>query len=272
MDGQLSEAVKHERLESANVVGLLPGADPKLAGEAVLYTAHHDHLGVRNPPKPGERNVFAGARDNASGCAAVLAIARAMAAAPPKRSVIVSFVTAEEQGLLGSKWYAAHPSIKPGRIAVDVNLDSINVMGRTRDVGLLGLGKSKDVDTVVLALAAAQGRTVHGDPFPDRGSFYRSDDFELARVGVPGARVTGGPNYLDRPDGWGKEQQEGYERRDYHQPSDSYPPSPASWDLSGAVEDAQLQYLIGRRLGDAKALPAWTAGDEFEKARLSAPR
>ncbi len=268
----LDLVVKHERLESANVVGIFRGADPKLADEAVLYTAHHDHLGVRDPPRPGERNVFAGARDNASGCAAVLAIARAMAAAPPKRSVLISFVTAEEQGLLGSKWYAAHPSIKAGRIAVDVNLDSINVKGRTRDVGLLGLGKSKDVDAVVVALATAQGRTVHGDPFPDRGAFYRSDDFELARVGVPGSRVTGGPSYTGRPEGWGKEQQEGYERHDYHQPSDAYPPSPDSWDLSGAVEDAQLQYLIGRRLGDAKALPGWTKGDEFEKARLAAPR
>ena len=264
--------VKHERLESANVVGILRGTDKDRANEAVLYTAHHDHLGVRNPARAGERNVFAGARDNASGCAAVLAIARAMAAAPPKRSVIVSFVTAEEQGLLGSKWFATHPPLPAERIAVDINLDSINVRGRTSDVGLLGLGKSKDVDAVVLALAQAQGRTVHGDPFPDRGSFYRSDDFELARVGVPGARVTGGPHYTGRPDGWGKEQQEDYERHDYHQPSDAYPASPESWDLSGAVEDAQLQYLIGRRLGDAPGLPAWTKGDEFEKARLSAPR
>jgi Zn-dependent M28 family amino/carboxypeptidase len=264
--------VRHERIASANVVGTFPGTDPQLADEAVLYTAHHDHLGVRNPPRAGERNVFAGARDNASGCAAVLAIARAMAASPPRRSVIVAFVTAEEQGLLGSKWFAAHPSIRRGRLAIDVNLDSINVRGRTSDVGFLGLGRSKDVDEVVLSLAAAQGRTVHGDPFPDRGAFYRSDDFELARVGVPGARVTGGPHYVGRSEVWGKEQQEGYEQHDYHQPTDSYPASPESWDLSGAVEDAQLQYLIGRRIGDAPNLPAWTPGDEFEKARRTAPR
>jgi Zn-dependent M28 family amino/carboxypeptidase len=268
----LDLAVAHQRIESANVVGVFPGTDPRLAGEAVLYTAHHDHLGVRNPPKPGERNVFAGALDNASGCAAVLTIARAMAAAPPRRSVIVAFVTAEEQGLLGSKWFAAHPPVRRDRIAVDLNVDGINNGGRTRDVGFLGLGRSKDVDAVVLALAAAQGRTVHGDPFPDRGHFYRSDDFELARVGVPGARVTGGPSFVGRPEGWGKEQRELYERHDYHQPTDTYPPSPASWDLTGAVEDAQLQYLIGRRIGDAEKLPAWTPGDEFEKARLSVPQ
>jgi Zn-dependent M28 family amino/carboxypeptidase len=263
--------VKHERLESANVVGVLPGSDPKLKDEAVLYTAHHDHFGVRNPPVQGEHNVYSGAVDNASGCAGVLAIARAITTAPPRRSVVVAFVTAEEQGLLGSRWYAAHPTVKAGRIAVDINLDSLNVRGRTSDVGFLGLGKSS-LDGVVKTLAAAQGRTVHGDPFPDRGAFYRSDDFELARVGVPGARVKGGPHYTGRPEGWGKEQQELYERRDYHQPSDTYPASPASWDLSGAVEDARLQLLIGLRVGNQPALPTWKKGDEFERARLSAPR
>jgi hypothetical protein len=268
----LDMPVAHRRIASANVVGVLPGTDATLKEEAVLYTAHHDHFGVRTPTVPGERNVYAGARDNASGCAAVLAIARAMASAPPRRSVVVAFVTAEEQGLLGAKWYAAHPTFKAGRIAVDVNVDSVNSYGRTQDVGLVGLGKSPSVDAVVRALAAAQGRTVHGDPVPDRGHFYRSDDFELARVGVPGARVVGGPRYVGRPEGWGKEQQETYERRDYHQPTDAYPPSPGSWDLSGAVEDAQLQLLIGRRLGDAPQLPIWTRGDEFEKARLGAPR
>jgi Zn-dependent M28 family amino/carboxypeptidase len=263
--------VKHERLESANVVGLLPGTDPKLKDEAVLYTAHHDHFGVRSPPVQGEHNVYSGAVDNASGCAGVLAIAGAVTAAPPRRSVVVAFVTAEEQGLLGSRWYAAHPSVKAGRIAVDINLDSLNVRGRTSDVGFLGLGKSS-LDGVVKTLAAAQGRTVHGDPFPDRGAFYRSDDFELAKVGVPGARVRGGPHFIGRPEGWGKEQQEFYERHDYHQPSDTYPPSPASWDLSGAVEDAQLQLLIGLRVANQPSLPAWKKGDEFERVRLSAPR
>jgi Zn-dependent M28 family amino/carboxypeptidase len=227
---------------------------------------------VRSPPKAGERNVFAGAKDNASGCAAVLTIARAMKIAPPRRSVVVAFVTAEEQGLLGSKWYATHPTFKAGRIAVDVNIDGINTDGRTSDVSFLGLGRSKDVDAVVLALAAAQGRTVQGDAFPDRGSFYRSDDFELARVGVPGARAGSGTHYIGRPESWGRERREEFERRDYHQPSDTYPASPASWDLSGAVEDARLAFLIGRRIGDADALPAWTPGDEFEKARQGAAR
>jgi Zn-dependent M28 family amino/carboxypeptidase len=267
----LDMPVLRERIQTSNVVGLLPGSDPKLAGEAVLYTAHHDHLGARNPPVSGERNVYAGAVDNASGCGTVLTIARALAASPPRRSVVVVFLAAEEQGLLGAHWYAAHPSVKAGRIAAVINIDGINFLGRTQDVGFLGLGKSS-LDGIVKALATAQGRTVHGDPFPDRGAFYRSDDFELARVGVPTVRVKGGPRYVGRPEGWGKEQSDLYVQRNYHQPSDVYPPSPESWDLTGAVEDAQLQLLVGLRIGNDSQLPSWTPGDEFERARLTAPR
>jgi Zn-dependent M28 family amino/carboxypeptidase len=265
----LDMKVERERVASANVVGILPGTDPKLKSEAVLYTAHHDHLGMRTPPVAGERNVYAGALDNASGCAVVLTIARAATASPPRRSVIVAFVTAEEQGLLGSRYFARHPPLPTGRIAVDINLDGINNKGRTSDLGVIGLGKSS-VDDVIGSLAAAQGRSVHGDPFPDRGAFYRSDSFELAQVGVPGARIGGGPNFIGRPEGWGKDQQEHYERHDYHQPSDAYPPSPEAWDLSGAVEDAQLQLLLGLRIGNAPKMPVWTKGDEFEKYRLAA--
>lgn len=267
----LDMPVAHEKVESANVIGRLAGNDPKLREEAVLYTAHHDHLGVRTPPVQGERNVYAGALDNASGCATLLAIARAMAASPPRRSVLVAFVTAEEQELLGSRWFATHPTVPAGRIAVDINLDVVNNRGRTPEVGFIGLGRSS-IDAVVKDVAAAQGRTVHGDPYPDRGSFYRSDDFELARVGVPGARVRGGPRYVGRPEGWGREQQELYEQRHYHQPSDVYPSGPDAWDLSGAVEDAQLQLVIGMRVGNAPELPKWKPGDEFEQARLAAPR
>jgi Zn-dependent M28 family amino/carboxypeptidase len=263
--------VARERISSANVVGILPGTDPVLRNEAVLYTAHHDHLGTRTPPVAGERNVYAGALDNASGCAALLAIARAAASAPPRRSVVVAFVTAEEQGLLGSRWYASHPTVKPGRIAADVNLDTVNRFGRTTEVSVLGLGKST-VDDVVRAVAEAQGRAVRGDPYPDRGAYYRSDHFELARVGVPSASVAGGPGYAGRPAGWGKDQVERWIEAHYHQPTDAYPPSPATWDLSGAVEDAQLQLLVGLRIGNDPYLPRWTPGDEFERARLDAAR
>jgi len=258
---------RHE-IRSANVIGILPGRDPRLSQEAVLYTAHHDHLG-KGPPPPGTTDgIYNGALDNASGCATVLTIAHAATAAVPRRSLIVAFVTAEEQGLLGSKWLAQHPPIPANRIAADINLDSVNRWGRTKDLGVLGLGKSTADDTI-RKVAAEQGRTVHGDPFPDRGAFYRSDMFPFARVGVPPVAVKGGPDYEGRPKGWGEEQAVEYERKHYHQPSDEYH---GDWDLSGDVQDAQLQLLVGLRLANAPQMPTWTPGDEFEAARKSASR
>jgi Zn-dependent M28 family amino/carboxypeptidase len=252
-------------VESANVIGVLPGADPELAKEAVVYTAHHDHLGV-GAAKNGD-TIYNGAVDNASGVAALLAIARAATAAPrPKRSMVFLAVTAEEQGLLGSEWYCAHPTFAPGRIAADLNMDSMNVHGKTTDVGYVGLGKSS-LDDLVEAVARAQGRVVHGDAFPDRGSFYRSDQFSFAHIGVPAIYVRGGPSFVGRPAGYGKEVAETFERTHYHQPSDEFDPA---WDWSGAVQDAQLLLVAGLRIANASALPAWRAGDEF--AKIERPR
>ncbi len=267
----LDMPVRREQIESANVVGVLPGSDPSLRDEAVVFTAHHDHLGVRSPPVEGQRNVYSGALDNASGCAGVLAIARAARGAAPRRSLVFAFVTAEEQGLLGSRWFARHPTLPAGRIAADINVDGVNHLGRAADLTMLGLGKST-IDQVVAEVALVQGRTVHGDPYPDHGSFYRSDNFELAQVGVPVVVVRGGPTYLGRPPGWGKQQEDGYILHNYHQTSDVYPPAPASWDLAGAVEDAQLQLVVGLRIANAPKMPSWTPGDEFERARLQAAR
>ncbi len=263
----LEMAVSQKQIQTANVIGLLPGTDPKLKDEAVLYTAHHDHLG-RIPSAPGVDGIFNGALDNASGCAGVLAIAHAATFARPKRSVLIAFVTAEEQGLLGSEWLARHPPIPANRIAADINLDSVNKWGKTTDLGVMGLGKSS-ADALVRKVAAEQGRIVHGDPFPDRGAFYRSDMFSMARVGVPPVAVRGGPNYADRPKGWGEDQQIAYERQNYHQPSDEYH---GDWDLSGAVQDAQLQLIVGLRIANAPSMPAWVPGDEFEAARKTAAR
>jgi Zn-dependent M28 family amino/carboxypeptidase len=253
---------------SANVVGLLPGNDPQLRNQAVVFTAHWDHLGRDPKVPPGKDGIYNGALDNASGCALMLSVARAATEAPPKRSLLFVFVTAEEQGLLGSKWFAQHPVVPAARIAANINADSVNKWGRTTDVGLLGLGKSS-LDAVVRDVAAAQGRGVHGDPFPDRGAFYRSDQFELARVGVPVIHARGGPNYVGRPPGWGQEQQEAFEQRDYHQVTDEYH---GDWDLSGAVQDAQLDLVVGLRVANAPEMPQWTPGDEFEKARKTAAR
>jgi len=261
----LSMPVSQKQIQTANVVGMLPGSDPKLKDEAVLYTAHHDHLG-RKPTADGVDGIFNGALDNASGCATVLAIAHAAAAAPHKRSILIAFVTAEEQGLLGSEWMAQHPPIPADQIAADINLDSVNIWGKTTDLGVVGLGKSS-ADAVVRQVASEQGRTVHGDPFPDRGAFYRSDMFSMARVGVPPVAVKGGPDYQGQPKGWGEQQQVDFERKHYHQPSDEYH---GDWDLSGDVQDAQLQLVVGLRIANAPSMPRWVAGDEFEGARKAA--
>jgi hypothetical protein len=253
---------------SANVVGKVQGTDPKLRDEVVMYTAHWDHLGRRDPAPGTTDGIYNGALDNASGCAAILAIARAAKEAAPRRSMLFVFVTAEEQGLLGSRWFAQHPTVRPGRIAADINVDSVNKWGRTTDLGMLGLGKSS-LDAVVKQVASEQGREVHGDPFPDRGAFYRSDQFELARIGVPVVAIRGGPSYVGRPPGWGAAQHEAFERTDYHQVTDEYR---GDWDLAGAVEDAQLDLIVGLRVANAPSLPQWKPGDEFEKARKTAAR
>ena len=264
----LEMAVHVRQFESANVVGILAGTDPRLAGEAVLYTAHHDHLGAVKPQPPQTDGIYNGALDNASGCATVLNIARAITFARPKRSVIVAFVTAEEQGLLGSEWLARHPPIPAAKIGADINLDTVNRWGRTTDVGVLGLGKSS-ADEIIRDVAREQSRTVHGDPHPDRGAFYRSDMFSLAKAGVPPVAVKGGPDFVGRPKGWGDQQMLDYERKHYHQPSDEYH---GDWDLTGDVQDAQLQLVVGLRIANAPQLPAWTPGDEFEKNRKTASR
>jgi hypothetical protein len=254
------------KLEGDNVVGRLPGADPKRAGEVVVLTAHHDHLGV-GTPKNGDA-IYNGALDNASGVAQLLAMARAAVAGPrPKRSLLFLTTTAEEQGLLGSEWYCRRPTVPPGKIAAAINVDSVNIRGRTKDFGFIGYGKSS-LDGIVDALAKAQGRKVYGDPFPDKGSFYRSDQFNFARIGVPAIYGRGGPTYVGRSAEWGREQAALYEKNRYHQPSDQY--DDKSWDLSGAVEDAELLLGVGLKVANDAKLPAWKPGDEFEAARRKA--
>jgi Zn-dependent M28 family amino/carboxypeptidase len=252
-------------VESANVLGVLPGSDPAVAKEVVVFTAHHDHLGI-GLPRDGDA-IYNGAVDNASGVAALLTVARAASAARrPRRTMLFMAVTAEEQGLLGSEWYCQHPTFPAKDIAADINMDVMNMFGQTSTLGYTGLGKSS-LDDVVKGVAAAQKRTVTGDPFPEKGSFYRSDQFSFAKIGVPSIVVRGGPEYVGRPPGWGQERVNEYETLRYHQPSDQYDPS---WDLSGAVEDVQLLLVSGLRVANGPALPTWTAGDEFEAARKAA--
>lgn len=253
--------------QTANVAGLLPGSDPKLESEVVVFSAHHDHFGIGAPDASGDR-IYHGAVDNASGCAQVLAMARAFAALPqkPRRSVLILFVAVEEQGLLGSLYYALHPTIPAGRIAADINYDGGNIFGRTRDVTLVSSGKSS-LDRVVETVAHAQGRVVTPDQFPDRGYYYRSDQFSFAKVGVPGIYIDFGTDFVGRPAEWGRQQKEQWEETRYHQPSDRLE---STWNFDGMVEDAQLGFLSGWLIAQADAMPTWNVGDEFEASRKKA--
>jgi Peptidase family M28/PA domain len=257
-----------QQKESGNVIGRIPGGDPKLSGEAVVYTAHHDHFGIKPGPRPEDDAIYNGAIDNASGVAAVLSVARAFAdlRTPPRRTVYFAFVAGEEQGLLGSQYFASHPPVPVGRIAANINIDEANWFGKTRDISLIGLGKSS-LDRDVIAVAKTQGRVVKPDEFPDRGRFYRSDQFNFAKVGVPAAYLKFGTDVIGKPPGYGKEQLENYEKTTYHQPSDEYRDA---FDFSGAVEDSRLAFLLGCRVASANEMPRWNKGDEFEAARNKA--
>lgn len=253
------------RMRTANVVGKLPGSDPKLASEAVVVSAHHDHLGVRD----GKGDViYNGAQDNASGVAALLDMAEALSSLQPrpKRSVIFAAVAAEESGLLGSQYFCEHPPVAPGRMAADLNVDGLNIWGRTTDLGYIGLGRSS-LDDVVTAVARAQGRQVTGDDRPDKGGFYRSDQFNFAKIGVPAIYLKAGVRHPGHDAAWGRALHEKYNDERYHQPSDQID---ATWNLDGAVEDVQLMTVALMRIADAPKPPEWRHGDEFEAARLKA--
>ncbi len=228
------------RVKTANVGGLLPGNDPKLSPQVVIYSAHHDHFGIGEPDKSGDR-IYHGAVDNASGCAQVLAIARAFASLPqrPRRSILALFVAGEERGLLGSAYYAQHPSVAPGLIAANINIDGGNIFGRSREAVLVSLGKSS-LDEIAAAVAKSQGRRLEGDQFPDRGYYYRSDQFSFAKIGVPALFFSEGTDIIGKPAGWGRQQHDQWELQKYHQPSDRLDDT---WNFDGMVEDAQLDLI-----------------------------
>ncbi|MFM7143190.1 MAG: M28 family peptidase [Alphaproteobacteria bacterium] len=254
--------LRHYR--TANVVGLMRGRDRKLSQQVVVLTAHHDHLGARDR-KDGEREIYNGAMDNASGVATLLVIANAFQALPepPRRSVLFVATAAEEQGLLGSEWFVAHPTVPPARMAAAINFDGGNLWGRARDVRAVGFGRST-LDRYALDAATRQHRTYDDEEFPDRGHFYRSDHFSFARAGVPSIQLKGGTTYIGRPAGWGTQQVEQWMERNYHQPSDDWSPA---WDMTGMVDDARLGFDVALAVAEADEMPQWKPGDEFEAAR-----
>ncbi len=248
---------------SKNVVARLEGSDPKLKDEYVVYTAHWDHLG-RDPKLPGDQ-IFNGAADNASGVAAMLEVARGFSRlkTPPKRSILFLAVTAEEKGLLGAKYYATHPLYPLTKTLADLNMDVINLWGRTKDVVSVGLGNTT-LDDLLAEAAAAHGRVIAPDPEPEKGMFYRSDHFEFAKQGVPALNLKGGMTYLDRPADYGKARRDEYTQKDYHKVSDEPKPD---WDLAGALEDLRLLFEVGYRVAQGETFPEWKPGTEFKGVR-----
>ncbi|XBH03953.1 M20/M25/M40 family metallo-hydrolase [Singulisphaera sp. Ch08] len=250
-------------VKSRNVVARLEGSDPERKKEHIIYTAHWDHLG-RDDSLTGDK-IFNGAADNASGVAAVLEIAKAYSElkTPPKRSILFLALTAEEKGLLGAKYYAEHPLYPLADTLADLNMDVINLWGRTRDITSVGLGQST-LDDLLREVAQVQGRVVIPDAEPEKGLFYRSDHFEFAKQGVPALNVKAGVSYVGKPDDYGRVKREEYTQNDYHKVSDQVKPD---WDLTGAVDDLKLLWEVGYRLAEGDRFPEWSAGSEFRERR-----
>ncbi len=260
-----SMAIKNtlRTIDSQNVVAKLEGSDQKLKDEYVVYSAHWDHLGVGAPVK-GD-TIYNGALDNASGVATVLEIARAFTTVQPqpKRSILFLMVTAEEQGLLGSEYYATAPLYPLNKTVANINIDGVNQWGRTRDLTVIGMGAS-DLDDYLKAAADEQGRVLRPDPEPEKGFYYRSDHFNFAKQGVPALDPDAGIEYVGKDAAYGKTKRDEYTNNDYHAPSDQVKPD---WDLSGAVEDAQLLMAVGYRVANADKMPEWKPGNEFKAKR-----
>jgi len=253
-------------IQSKNVVGKLEGSDPKLKDEYVIYTAHWDHLGKDTTLKGDQ--IFNGALDNASGTAGLLTLAKAYKAlpTPPARSLLFLAVTAEEQGLLGAKWYATHPLYPLNRTLADMNIDGVNQWGKTKDMTVVGYGNSTMDDVLGSVLASQGGRTIKSDPEPEKGFFYRSDHFEFAKQGVPALYTDAGTEYVGKDPGYGQKKRDEYTENDYHKPSDQVKPD---WDLSGAVEDLQAFFQVGYRVAQTDRWPEWKPGTEFKAKRDS---
>ncbi|UCF21592.1 MAG: M28 family peptidase [Gemmatimonadota bacterium] len=249
------------RSESNNVVALLPGSDRP--DEYVIYMSHWDHLG-RDTLLEGDQ-IRNGALDNASGTAALLELAEAFTALNkrPARSIVFIPVTAEEQGLLGSAYYAANPVFPPDKTVAAINMDGLNIIGPMKDIVIVGYGNS-ELDDYLIAAAETQGRAVVPDPDAEKGYFYRSDQFSLAKVGIPALYTDTGDDHVEHGVEWTRQRKDEWIAKHYHKPSDEYSPE---WDLRGAVEDVQLLFRVGYRLANQTSFPNWREGNEFKARR-----
>ncbi|WP_348707760.1 M28 family metallopeptidase [uncultured Pseudoalteromonas sp.] len=244
---------------SYNFIATLPGSEKP--DEHIIYSAHWDHLGTDKTRKGDQ--IYNGAHDNATGTAGLIEVAEAFAGLPehPSRSMTFLAVTAEEQGLLGSKYYAANPVIPASQTVANINMDSLNLLGKVKDISVVGIGKS-EMDSLLETAAKAQGRTVSGDPKPSSGGYYRSDHFAFANMGVPAMYAGGGSEALDEETANYRKRMSLVLRGCYHQPCDRYRDE---WDLSGAVQDLQLFYQVGFDISERKEWPTWNASSEFQR-------
>ncbi|MCC7416608.1 MAG: M28 family peptidase [Acidobacteria bacterium] len=246
-------------IDSKNVLAKIEGSDPQLRNEYVVYTAHWDHLGK------DDTGIYHGAEDNALGCAALIELGRAFSrmAVPPKRSILFLSVTAEEQGLLGSQYYTVMPVYPLAKTIADINMDSWNTSGRTRDLTIIGDGAS-DLDDYARDAAGEQGRVIRPDPEPEKGFYYRSDHFNFAKMGVPALNPDAGIDYIGKPEGYGEKVRAEWTENRYHKPADVIMPD---WDLTGTVEDLKVYLAVGYRVAQADTIPAWKPGSEFKATR-----
>ena len=258
-------------LKSRNVVGKTDGGDPKLKDEWIIYSAHWDHLG-KHPEMAGDQ-IFNGAVDNATGVAGLMELGRAQHAlkTPAKRSVLFMATTAEEAGLLGAKWYAENPLYPLAKTLADINMDVLNVWGKTRDIEDTSNGYST-LDDLLAAAARRHDRAMTPNSQPEKGSFYRADQFEFSKVGVPSLYIGAGKDVIGKPPEFGQQKKDEYIAQHYHQPSDEVKPA---WDVSGGTEDVRLLFEVGYEVANGDKWPEWKPGNEFKAKRdamLKGPR
>jgi Zn-dependent M28 family amino/carboxypeptidase len=261
--GTISQKVQQKT--SPNVIGVLRGTTP---GQGVIYTSHYDHFGIREPrpnDPPDADRIFNGAQDNAAGVSATLEVAQAFARARmrPARSIYILFTTAEESGLLGAEHFAVHPVLPASDWAANINIDGVNLFGRTKDIVLLGSERST-LGEMASDLAQARGRVIGPDPEPGRGYFFRSDHFPLAKIGIPALSISDAVEYIGKDPGYAKKLRDEYIARDYHQPSDEFKDD---WDYTGAVEDMRFLAELGWRIASETAMPAYHANEQFAQPR-----
>ena len=259
MTASMTIANKLRTINSRNVIARLEGSDPKLKDEYVVYTAHWDHFGK------SADGIFHGAEDDALGCAALIQMANAFTKLPavPRRSILFLAVTSEEQGLLGSEYYAVTPIYPLAKTAANINMDAWNTHGRTKDMTLVGYGAS-ELDDYARDAAAEQGRVVHGDAEPEKGFYYRSDHFNFAKQGVPALDPDAGVDFIGKPAEYAAQVRKEWNEKRYHTPLDVVMPD---WDLTGTREDLRVLFAVGQRVAMADKMPEWKAGNEFKAKR-----